>query len=117
MEVGAELDINTYERLVKRFLAKNTLAHRTGEARLNLPLQYHDWAVGRARELIGGVQATGVQVVGDLEELVPAEPDGVTKTDISEPEVTEAAVHALEALVLRLAGVPRRPESADRSEG
>jgi hypothetical protein len=118
IEVGSELDITTYERLVKRFLAKNTLAHRSGEARLSLPPRYHGWAVARARELISGVEAAGVHVVGDLEDLIPAEPDSdPTTTDIVEHEVTDAAVHALEALVLRLAGVPREREAAGRSDG
>lgn len=114
VEIAHDVDFATYERLVKRFLAKNTLAHREGEVRLSLPPQYRDWAVRRARELTEGVRATGIEVVGDLDELVPPEGTESGAIEVAEHDVTDAAVNALEALVLRLAGV-RRERGPDRS--
>lgn len=116
VEIARDVDVATYERLVKRFLAKNTLAHRAGEIRLILPAQYRDWAARRARQLADGVRATGVQVIGDLEELLPANDLETGTVEIAERDVTDAAVHALEALVLRLAGV-RRERVVGRNGG
>lgn len=107
VELGRSVDVVTYDRLVKRYLAKNTLARRTGEARLSLPPEYLAWTTQRARELADGVRASGVDVVGDLDDLVPEDEPSSGATDIVEPEVADAAVHAVEALVLRLAGVRR----------
>jgi hypothetical protein len=107
VEIAHSVDIGTYDQLVKRFLAKNTLAHREGEVRLSLPSQYRDWAVTRARELADGVRATGVDVVGDLDELIPQEDTELGAIEVAEHDVADAAVNALEALVLRLAGIRR----------
>lgn len=106
-ELGRDIDLQTYERLVKRFLAKNTLGHRTTESRLVLPERYHAWAVRRATEMIEVLRRLDIDVAGDLAELVPPDWDpGTGRTEdpneISEDEVADAGLHALEALVLRL---------------
>lgn len=121
--VGRDLGVVDYDLLVKRFLAKRTLAHRTTESRLDLPARYHGWAVERARQMITEIQRSGVQVVDDLDDLVPtASPEPRTDgdggdgsadiEDIPEDEVAEAGLHAVEALVLRLAGSTRGDGSA-----
>ncbi len=104
--VGRELGVVDYELLIKRFLAKRTLAHRASESRLVLPARYHAWAVERARQMITAIEQSGADVVGDVEDLMPepAATDGSdSPEDISEEEVAEAGLHAVEALVLRLA--------------
>lgn len=123
--VGRDLAVVDYEVLIKRFLAKRTLAHRTTETRLDLPARYHSWAVERARQMIAGIEQSGVDVVGDLDELVPspAQPgpaasrDGEPPEDISEDEVAEAGLHAVEALVLRLAEATRAGDTDAISAG
>lgn len=106
VELGQDVDLATYERLVKRFLAKDTLGHRSSESRLVLPERYHAWAVGRATQMIEALRGMDVDVAGDLAELVPPDPPTGTAQDlneISEEEVADAGLHALDALVLRLA--------------
>lgn len=113
-----DLDPTAYERLVKRFLAKQTLAHRTDEPRLALPARYQPWVLARAATMVEQLRTSGIDIVGDLEDLRPrfdgdaSDPDAVT-----EREVAGAAVHAARALVLELAaehadgGGARRPRS------
>jgi len=154
VEIGRDLDVAAYERLVKRFLAKSTLAHRTTESRLVLPARYGGWAHDRAAQMVAELRECGIDIVGDLDELIPthstashstaspspaspspsseplesttveSEPESLqTSADadeqISEEEVADAGLHAVEALVLRLAqttaGTDRPRRSAARS--
>lgn len=115
--VGRQLDIASYEQIVKRFLAKTTLAHRTNESRLVLPESYNAWAVERAAQMIDGLRQAGVRIVGDLDELVPSPGQGIHSErphEIDEGEVAEAGMHAVEALVLHLAAMDERPVSEGR---
>jgi len=109
VELGRDLDIVTYEKLVKRFLAKSTLGHRTTESRLVLPERYAAWATAMARQMIEALRSLDVDVAGDLEELLPvARPtgDADSQSEISEAEIADAGLHAVEALVLRLSDAP-----------
>lgn len=113
------LDPTAYERVVKRFLAKQTLAHRTDERRLALPARYQPWVLARSATMVEELRTSGIDVVGDLEDLQPRlDGDSSDPDAVSEPEVAGAAVHAAQALVLELAteladggGGTRRPRS------
>lgn len=109
------LDATTYERLVKRFLGKQTLAHRTDEPRLALPARYQPWVLARAAAMVEQLRTSGIDVVGDLGDLRPRlDGDASDAEAVTEREVASAAVHAAHALVLELAaeeadgGGPRR---------
>lgn len=119
VELGRDLDILTYERLVKRFLAKSTLGHRTTESRLVLPERYDTWAAEMAGQMIDALRTLDVDVAGDLEELLPApRPGGGTDSlsEIPEQEIADAGMHAVEALILRLAdGTSGARESNQRA--
>lgn len=117
--VGKQLDVVAYEQVVKRFLAKRTLAHRTNEFRLVLPAGSLPWAVQRATQMITELRDSGVQVAGDLDELVPqSTPTNAVDRpeEIPEDEVADAGIHAVEALILELAGPDARPEHGNREK-
>lgn len=117
--VGKQLDVAAYEQVVKRFLAKRTLAHRTSEFRLVLPERSLPWAVERATQMITELRDSGVQVAGDLDELIPqpTPPSGVDQPDeIPESEVADAGIHAVEALILQLAAPDARPDRGNREQ-
>jgi hypothetical protein len=62
-----------YDELILGMLADETLGGRRSRPIL-LPPKFHDWARERAEEWIAWVQHSGVDVVGDLAELLPAPP-------------------------------------------
>lgn len=113
VEVAKGLDVTAYERWVKRFLAKNTLALRTGEPRLALPPEYVEWTMQRSRDTIAALRESKVHVIGDLDELIPVIDAKPGASDIPEQDVAEAGVHAVEALVLKMAGVRRGAQDSD----
>lgn len=68
----ADLPTSVYQRRFKHALAKGVLAQRgREESKLVLPAGYHDWARREALRQIEAVRASGVHVVGDLDELQP----------------------------------------------
>lgn len=61
-----------YQHAFKHGLAKEVLARRSREeSKLVLPPACHEWARRQAARQIEAVRASGVNVVGDLEELQP----------------------------------------------
>jgi hypothetical protein len=99
-----DLDPATYERLVKRFLGKRTLAHREDEPRLALPARYQQWASDRAATMVDQLRSSGIDVVGDLDDLLPTvDPNASDVDQVTDHEVVDAALHAAHALVLELA--------------
>jgi hypothetical protein len=73
----AGIGLAAYNRVFKRQLGKQLLAARKGrESKVALPVRYHDWARAEAERQIAAIQAAGVQVVGDLDELRPVLPEG-----------------------------------------
>jgi hypothetical protein len=86
---------------LKHKLAKGVLAtHRREEPGLVLPPEHLDWARETTRRLVRTIAASGVRVVGDLDDLTPREPrlgpgsvtDPATLTD---GQLLEAAIHGL----------------------
>jgi hypothetical protein len=92
-----------YLHYAKRLVAKETLNQRKDEPKVVLPPQHFDWVRERAQRMITDVAATGVDVVGELDDLLPQparearEPHAVT-----DGEVVDAAVDAIAALLLEL---------------
>jgi hypothetical protein len=96
-----------YPRVVKGVFAQQVLAGRRGTP-LRLDRKGREFAVARSREIADELAALGVDVVGDLAELVP----GPSDDDSGYPEASEAAlvaegVDALAALLTRMAERPR----------
>jgi len=90
---------------VKERLAHDYLSRRPAMARPQLPADVREWAVQRSLSVVEALRASGYDVVGDLEELLPPRRDAAAATSAaaSEPaaeDVLAAAVGAL-ATVLR----------------
>ncbi|WP_182525192.1 hypothetical protein [Nocardioides dongkuii] len=64
----------SYDALIRELLAHHELAGRSSTP-VRLPPAMHPWAAEQAERWIEWVQASGVHVVGDLEDLRPEPPD------------------------------------------
>jgi hypothetical protein len=97
---AAELPTSVYLRRFKHALAKGILAQRSGEeSKLVLPPAYDDWATRAAAHQIEAVGASGVHVVGDLEDLrpVPAAADAPQPGDVPVETLLDICLEALVA--------------------
>lgn len=98
-ELGDRLDRQgAYSVLVKDDLVHDVLAHRPGT---KLSLTRDDWqfAVDNAHQMVAELEALGVDVVGDLQDLVPqGEPPVAEKPPVADPaRVLEEGVVAIAA--------------------
>ena len=106
-----ELAPADYRPLVRELLAHQTLSRRRGSPRLALPPEDHAWVSELERAWVDELTARGYDVVGDLAELIGAEPAAWTDPDRPpEKQVAEAAVDAITALLLDNARLRRTEE-------
>lgn len=111
LRVNAELtDFNWIDRShsTKSVLAKRTLAPRAPtEPRYTLTPEHHSILRARAAEMAEGIRAAEVRVVGDLDEIVPAEdaPSGAKPGEVTDAQMLRAAVHGLAGMSRKLAQV------------
>jgi hypothetical protein len=100
-----------YQPIVQEVLARDVLRpdpnrSSSSEARPTLTREQHAWAARKSRELQEAVAATGVRVVGSLDELVSADmtDEEARSAPASTPPQTSAQqVEAVAALVQRIA--------------
>ena len=87
---------------VKEALAHKALAARPAGQRLTLPADRAPWAAKHAEALITGLRDRSYDIIGDLDELLPAEPKGPDVRPDEQPAgaVLDAAVHAAATLVV-----------------
>lgn len=94
-----DLDWTRYRHGVKNALAKRTLGRRTsGEPRYGLSPKHHDWLRRRAIVMVQEIEASGIEIIGDLAELIPAEePLAVTFSpdDLTDSLLLDAALDGL----------------------
>jgi hypothetical protein len=106
-----DLETEQYRRLVRQIVVHETLAKRRAMVRATLPPAAHPWAAEVAGEWIDWVQGSGIDVVGDVEDLRPTPPDPAKKwKNPDKPrrnQMNDAALDALVALTLEAA---RRPD-------
>ncbi|MGI8888881.1 MAG: hypothetical protein ACR2GB_07935 [Nocardioidaceae bacterium] len=90
--------------LVRQVLADEVLAQRTDPSRFALPPHEHGWIVERGRSMVEELRALPYDVVGDLDEIVPAAdpPHGLDPDDVSDSDVAAVAVESLSAAMLRV---------------
>lgn len=95
----AKLQTNSYDALVRLFLADKVL--RGGSPRLSLPPQHLAWVTERSRLLVDELTAAGYSVEGDLEDLVPTGPVApyVSPTALTDADLGPAAIKAATALL------------------
>jgi len=104
------LPVPRYNKVFKRYVAKQVLASRKGEeSKVLLPTSLHPWARERAEQQIGAIEGSGARVVGDLDDLRPSfAPSAERQQEAATPDaeaVLDAAVHALVTVALE---PPRR---------
>jgi hypothetical protein len=111
---AAGLPSDQYRALVRQLVVHETLAARPNRVPVTLPPDAYDWAEEVAQSWIDWVKGSGVDVVGDLEELRPVRPSADAPwQDPDKPrprDVTSAAIDAIVALTLEAA---RRPDPDD----
>jgi hypothetical protein len=65
-----------HDQLIRGMLAEETLAARRRSRPITLPPKLQDWAAERGRAWVDWIEGSGVDVVGDLADLQPAQPTG-----------------------------------------
>ena len=105
-----ELDTTDYRALVNQLLVHETLAHRSDMTRATLPPAMYPWASGIAEEWIEWIEGSGINVVGDVDELRPVAPAADERwRDPDRPqrgEMLDAAIDALVAITKEAAARP-----------
>ncbi len=98
------LDPADYRPLVRELLAHQTLSRRQKSPRLRLPPSEYPWVHELEQSWVEEIEKRGYDVVGDLADLVGAEPEpGPKRTNPDTPSeraVAGAAVDAIRALLL-----------------
>ncbi len=96
-----------YDALILRMLAGEALSGRRSRPIL-LPPKFHDWATDRGREWVEWLEESGVDVVGDLDDLLPTPPAGPYRHPdrVSSKAQLGAALDALAAMTREAASRP-----------
>jgi hypothetical protein len=103
----------TYNRWVKRFIARSVLEKHTDRHRFALPEQEHTWLRPRIEQICEFLTAGGYHLVGDLDDLLPRPSGAVTAPpDDAEPE--EMLDMAVEVIAELVRAMDRRGGAAGR---
>jgi len=104
---AARLTQEDHRLLVKEMLVQRNLANRANPSRASLPPRLYPWAQEVADEWIEWVEGAGIDVVGDLRELHPVQPDPddrwVNPDRPGSKPMADAALAALTAMTLEAA--------------
>lgn len=87
-----------YGRVAKRYLAEQVLADQPGQP-LRLPSDAADWSRRVSTQMVERLSAAGYDVVGSLDDLLPAQEGPTAPTAVTEAEVAEVASQALATLL------------------
>jgi hypothetical protein len=88
----------TYVEWVREAIVKDVLARREGQSRATVPPRHRGAVDEITTDWLERIRASGIDVVGELDDLVPvwADPDAWTDPDEADPEVVaQAAIEAL----------------------
>lgn len=108
-----------YDDAFKHVLAKGVLAKRKNvESTLAVPEEYHDWVRSKAAEMKRAVLASGVHLVGDIDDLDPVfPPGGMQPEDVSADAMLEAALEGLVGMARARDRVRKRLRAAEAGPG
>jgi hypothetical protein len=110
---AAGIDTTTHRSLVLNPIVYDTLAeHRS--LPISLPPERYEWASGVAKEWIEWVGASGIDVVGDPADLLPAPPTGEEWINPDRPGPRAVRDAALDALVGVIVEAANRPDPEAR---
>jgi hypothetical protein len=106
----AGLSSEEYRRLIRELVVHQTLAKRPNMTKVTLPPVAFPWAEEVAEEWIEWVVGSGIDVIGDVEDLRPVPPPAderwVNPDRPPRPQMISAAVDAMVALALEAAKRP-----------
>ena len=106
----AGLPSEEYRRLIRELVVHQTLAQRPRMTKVTLPPAAYPWAAEVADEWIEWVVGSGIDVIGDVDELRPVAPGEDYHWDNPDrprrPEMVDVALDALVALALEAAKRP-----------
>ncbi len=105
-----DLDAGDYADLVRRRIVEQVLAKREDVRRVALPATARPWARGIAEEWVDWVRGSGIEVVGDVEDLLPVFPEGAESTNPERRDWSRVADATMDALVAVLVEASRRPD-------
>lgn len=95
-KVNTTLPSPHYRAFVRELLVHQHLSHERSSARLALPADVHEWANQLSRSWVAEVALRGYDVVGELDDLLPADPGVFVDPDRpDEAQVADAGVRAL----------------------
>ena len=99
------LDPSDYRPLVRELLAHQTLSRRSTSPRLRLPPTEYPWVHDLELAWVAEIERRGYDVIGEVSDLVGAEPEAAyaDPDSPSERAVAGAAVDAVRALLLETA--------------
>ena len=107
----AGLPSEEYRRLVRELVVHQTLAQRPKMAKVTLPPAAFPWAEEVAEEWIEWVVGSGIDVIGDVEDLRPvAPPEGEAWADPDRPRRPQMVDAALDAMVALAVEAAKRPD-------
>jgi hypothetical protein len=100
---GTKVTRAQYIHYAKRMIARRSLNQRRSEAKVVLPVRYREHVLARGERMVDEVASTGVHVIGDLRELVPAiAPDTPEVHQVTSEEILDAAVDTISVLLQEL---------------
>jgi hypothetical protein len=100
-----DLSSALYRRGVTKLTYRMFGERPADEPPLQVPVVYRDWVEMRARRMNDEISELGVNIVGDLDDLLPTPPDphGVQVVEIGDAELLDTAVASLAATIRILA--------------
>jgi hypothetical protein len=89
--------------MTRQVLAEGVLAPRPDARRFGVPAEEHAWVVERGTAMVDDLRTLAIDVVGDLDELIPpAQPvDGPIPDDVTDGELAPVAVETISAVLYR----------------
>lgn len=115
--ISRGLDNVEYQRVLHRRLADEVLASRRGaEASIAVSPEVDAWVRRRAQRLVEDIGALGVDVVGDLTELLPGRAlEGREPDDVSDTEMLDTCVEAIVELAMSQDAITRQLREENRA--
>lgn len=89
--------------VINNLVGQRLLANRSGKQPIRIPRQHNDWITERSTQLITQIRGSGYDIVGDLDELLPAPPPldepVIVPEDIGEREIDSVAFDLVAGLI------------------
>lgn len=107
----AGLPSEEYRRLIRELVVHQTLAQRPNMSKVTLPPAAFPWADEVAEEWIQWVVGSGIDVIGDVEDLRPVAPhEGEVWANPDRPRRPQMVEAALDAMVALAVEAAQRPD-------